>query len=53
MIIIFRKELYNLKYSGIEFCAHLAKTLKDIGFLSNKADPDVWYNPVVKPNEFE
>ena len=53
MIIIFRKEIYDLKYSGTEFCAHLAKNLKEIGFLSTKADPDVWYDPVVKPNGFE
>ena len=53
MIIIFRMALDGLKSSGTEFRAHLSDTLNDIGFLSTKADPDVWYRPAVKPNAFE
>ena len=45
--------LYGLKYSGTSFCAHLDETLSYLGFLSAKADPDVWYRPVVEPNYFE
>ena len=52
-IMIFRKALYGLKSSGAAFCPHLANTLHDIGFLSTKADPNVWYRPEVKPNRFE
>ena len=52
-IIIFRMALYGLKSSGAAFRAHLANTLNDIGFLSTKVDPDVWYRPAVKPNGFE
>ena len=52
-IMIVRMALYVLKSSSAEFCAHLDETLNGIGFLSNKADPDVWYRPAVKPNDFE
>ena len=31
----------------------MAETLNDIGFLSTKADPDIWYRPAVKTNGFE
>ena len=51
--MIVRMALYVLKSSGAAFCAHLDENLNDIGFLSNKADPDVWYRTVVKPNDFE
>ena len=45
--------LYGLKSSSVAFCAHLAETLNDIGFLYTNSDPDVWYWPVVKPNGFD
>ena len=44
---------YGLKYSSPAFHAHLAKTWNEIGFLSAKVDPDVWYGPAVKPNGFK
>ena len=50
MITIFRKALYGLKSSGAAFYANLAETLNGIGLMSTKAEPDVWYFPVVKPN---
>ena len=53
MITIFRKALYGLKSSGAAFYANLAETLNGIGLMSTKAEPDVWYFPVVKPNGFE
>ena len=40
-IMIFRMALCGLKSSGAAFCAHLSETLKDIGFLSTKAEPDM------------
>ena len=40
--MIIKKALYRLKSSDATFRAHLADTLYDIGFISTKADPDVW-----------
>ena len=51
-IVIVRKALYGLKSSGTAFRAHLGETLNDIGFLSTKAYPDIWYRLAVKPNTF-
>ena len=45
--------LYGLKSRDTYFHAHLDETLNDIRFLSTKADPDLWYQPTVKPNGFE
>ena len=42
-IMIVRMVLYGLKSSVTVFFENLAETLNDIGFLSTKADPDVWY----------
>ena len=52
-IMIFVMSLYGPKSRGTAFCAYLEKTLNYIGFLSTKADPDVWYSPEVKPKGFE
>ena len=52
-IIIVRMVLCGLKSISSAFYVHLTKTLNKIGFLSTKADPDVWYRPAVKPNGFE
>ena len=51
--MIFRMALHGLKSSGAEFCTHLVETLNENGFLSTKVDPNVWYQPTVKPNGFE
>ena len=51
--MIVRMALYGLNSSRVTFRAHLAKTVNDIGFLSTKVDPDVWYRPAVKLNVFE
>ena len=51
-IMIVKMALYGLKSSGAAFRAHMEDNLNDIGFLSTKADPDVWYRPAVKPNGF-
>ena len=47
-IMLIRKALYGLKSSGAAFCAHLAETLYDIGFVPTRADPDVWRRPATK-----
>ena len=52
-IMIVRMALCGIKSSGTAFRAHLAKPLNEIGFLSTKAEPDVWYRPSVKPDSFE
>ena len=44
-----KKALHGLKSSGATFWAHLANMLYDIGFISTKADPDVWIHLAVKP----
>ena len=41
-IMLIHKALYGLKSSGAAFCAHLAETLYDIGFVPTRADPDIW-----------
>ena len=51
--MIFRIALYGLKSIGTSFLAHLSENLNAIGFLSTKADTDVWYLLAVKPNVFE
>ena len=52
-LMIIKKALYRLKSNGAVFWAHLADMLYGIGFISNKADPDVWIHPAVKPNGTE
>ena len=51
-IIIVRMVLCGLKSISSAFYVHLTKTLNKIGFLSTKADPDVWYRHTVKSNSF-
>ena len=48
--MIIKKALYGLKSSGIAFRARLADMLYDIGFISTKADPDVWIRLAVNPD---
>ena len=52
-IMLIRKALYGLKSSGAAFCAHLAETLYDIGFVPTRADPDIWRRPATKEDGFE
>jgi hypothetical protein len=44
------RTLYGLRSSGACFREHLASTLRDIGFQSCKADPDVWMRANTKTN---
>ena len=41
-VLIVTRALYGLKSSGAAWRADLAATLRDIGFISTLADPDVW-----------
>jgi hypothetical protein len=45
--------LYGLKSAGAAFRSALAQTLRDLGYESSKADPDVWLRKAVKENGFE
>jgi hypothetical protein len=47
--VIIIKTLYGLKSSGAAWRAHLANTLRDMGFTSFLADADVWYHAAKKP----
>jgi len=49
-VMIIRKALYGLKSSGAAWRAHMAQTLKDLGFKSTFGDPDVWIREATKPN---
>lgn len=51
--MIVTRALYGLKSSGAAFRALLADTLREAGYESTKADPDVWIRPAVKPDGFE
>jgi hypothetical protein len=42
--------LYGLKSSGARWRDHMANTLREAGFQSCYADPDVWMRAGVKPN---
>jgi len=45
--------LYGLKSSGAAWRAHLANTLRQLGYKSCLADPDVWMRPATKPDGFQ
>jgi hypothetical protein len=49
-VMIIRKALYGLKSSGAAWRAHMANTLRELGFKSTLADPDVWIRPQTRPN---
>ena len=42
-VCVIVRALYGLKSSGAAWRSHFANDLRDMGFLSTLADPDVWY----------
>ena len=52
-IFIINMALYGLKSSGAAFCSLLADTLHELNYVISKADPDVYMQLAVKPNDFE
>ena len=52
-ILIVVRALYGLKSSGASFRAHLADALKEMGFESSRADPDVWIRPARREDGLE
>ena len=49
-VVVIVRALYGLKSSGARFREHMANTLRNLGFVSTKADPDVWIRSGCKPN---
>ena len=47
---IISKALYGLRSSGRSFRDFLALNLRELGFVSSKADPDLWMRPALKSN---
>ena len=48
-VLILTRALYGLKSSGAAWRAKLAETLASMGFVSTRADPDVW----IKEQKYE
>ncbi len=42
---------YGLKGAGAVFCAHLASFMRQMGYKSCKADPDLWYKAETRPDD--
>jgi hypothetical protein len=47
------RALYGLKSAGASWRATLAQALRDIGFVSTIADPDVWTRPAARDYGYE
>jgi hypothetical protein len=45
--------LYGLKSAGASWHATLAQALRDLGFVSTTADPDIWIQAAVHDDGFE
>ena len=48
-VMIIKKALYGLQTSGTAWRALFTMTLIDLGYMSTKANPDVWIRAQVKP----
>jgi hypothetical protein len=46
------RALYGLKSAGAAFHAHLASFMRQMGYTSCKADPDLWYNETRPADSF-
>jgi len=45
------RALYELKSAGAAFHAHLASFMRQMGYTSCKADPDLWYKAETRPTD--
>ena len=45
------RALYGLKSAGASFGRHLADCMRTLGYLPCKADADLWYKPMVRPDD--
>ena len=49
-IAIIVRALYGLKSAGAAFRAHLASFMRQMGYTSCKADPDLWMKEELQPD---
>ena len=52
-VVLAVRSLYGLKSSGAAWKKTLAQTLRDLGYVSSKADPDIWLKAETKPDGTE
>ena len=52
-VVVITRALYGLRSSGKAWRNHMSATLRDHGYASCKADPDVWMKPKTKPDGFK
>jgi hypothetical protein len=52
-VCVLVRSLYGLKSAGAAFRSELAQVLRDLGYDSTKADPDVWIRKAAKDNGHE
>jgi Reverse transcriptase (RNA-dependent DNA polymerase) len=52
-VVVISHALYGLRSSGSAWRDHMAATLRDYGYTSCKADPDVWMHAKMKPDGFQ
>ena len=52
-VVVITRALCSLRSSGKAWRDHMSATLRDHGYVSCKADPDVWMKPKTKPNGFK
>jgi hypothetical protein len=45
------RALYGLKSAGAEFCVHLASFMRQMGYTSCKANPNLWYKAETRPTD--
>ena len=45
------RALYGLKSAGAAFRVHLASCMRELGYTSCKADPDLWIKPETRPDD--
>jgi len=53
LIVVVHKALYGLKLSGKMWHEKLHDTLRDLGFIPSKADPDIWMRPTKDGTRYE
>jgi hypothetical protein len=52
-VLVLVRALYGLKSAGSSWRSTLAQALRDLGFESTLADPDVWLKPPARDDGFE